>query len=122
VNQGLGTIDVVPVGMANIKGPQFLFSRDVAHAVDSEQSPSLFANSSLSNSAGLHRTSLYPTRHNGQGLWQFLDVVPFAFDLRCVVQVKDIVQLAIDREDDFVMCEWLPQQRLAVLGSKCGRP
>src|SRR6266404_521183 len=113
VNQGLGTIDVVPMGMADIKGPEFLFSRELAHAIRQRAvSITLCRFKPVEQCRAAQKHSCIECVITGKVFANFYDMAPFASDLGCVVQVKDIIQLAIDREDDFVSCEWLLQQRL----------
>src|SRR5277367_2116273 len=108
VSQSLGAVDVLPVRVAYIKGPQFLLSRQLTHSVR-QGTVSVFlrcfefvkeqwAAQKHSCVEGVIAVKVFANINN---------MIRFAFDLRGIVQVKDIMHIVIDCQNDLVLCEWL---------------
>src|SRR5208282_4573275 len=110
VSQCFGAVDVLPVRVANVKGPQFLFLRELAHAIRERTvsvSPCCFESGEECWAAQEH--SGVECVITGKIFTDVNDMIRFALDLRSVVQVKDTIHVVIDSQNDLVISERLPR-------------
>src|SRR5215468_5690585 len=111
MRQGLGTVDVLPMSVANIKSPKFSVLGELAHAVGERAVsvlPRRFEAGEESRAAQEHAGVECIVA--GEILANSHDVIASPLHLGGVVQVKDTIYLRIDCENDFVIREVLSEQ------------
>jgi len=109
VSQCFGAVDVLPVCVADIKGSQFLLARKLAHTIRQRNSSRLFLLiRAMSKSAGLHKKhACVEGVITGKIFADIDDMIRFAFDLCCVVEVKNTIHIVVDARNHLAICQWL---------------
>jgi hypothetical protein len=112
VSEGLGSVDVLPMRVADFKGPQFALTGQPAHTVRQRAisiSPCGFEAVEERRAAQKH--SRIECVVTSKVFANVHDVISFASDLGGIIQVKNAIELGINPEKDFIASERLLQKR-----------
>src|SRR6267154_4844785 len=106
VSQCFGAVDVLPVCVADIKGLQLLLSRELAHTIrERTVSVSFCGFKPVEECRAAQKHPGVEGVITGKIFADIDDMIRFAFDLRCVVEVKNTIHIVVDCENDFSISE-----------------